>query len=443
MRRKLTFKIEDTALFKKQLFFYLSHCKHFAYLDSNNYKAFYPAGTDYIQYEMLAANGLHKLTEADSDAFSELKKQVETEKDWMFGVLAYELKEETHHIKSNKADKLEFPKLLFFIPKQVFWIKENQLTIEYLNEYFSETEVRETLEEIQIQEPPETEFSETKLKISQATRANEYMNAVKKLKEHIRLGDIYEVNYCTEFFAENARINPAELYQKLNALSPTPFSAFFRIRDRYLISASPERFMRKTGKRMIIQPIKGTIKRGETPDEDARLANKLQNDPKERAENVMITDLVRNDLSQTAKPATVKVEELFGIYKFPQVFQMISTVSSELSDSKDSIDAIKAAFPPGSMTGAPKKRAAVLAEQYETFCRSWYAGSMGYFTPEGDFDFNVIIRSILYNADNKYLSFAAGGALTFQSVAENEYEECLLKAKAIKEVLEKNTNDKA
>ena len=435
MRQKLTFKLEDTTIFKKQLFFYLSNCKHFAFLDSNNYTQYYPSETDYIKYEMLAANGLHKLIEADTNAFSELKKQTKIEKDWMFGVLAYDLKNEVHKLRTKKPNRLEFPNLLFFIPKQVFLVKNNELTVEYLDDYFSEKEVLETVEEILIQVPPKPDCSKLHLTIKQATQQSEYLKIVEKLREHIRLGDIYELNYCTDFFIENATINPISLYQKLNAGSPTPFSAFFRIRKHYLLSASPERFMRKSGKQIISQPIKGTIKRGKTADEDKRLADQLLNDPKERAENVMITDLVRNDLSQTAAPGTVKVEELFGIYKFPQVFQMISTVCSQLADNKHATDALKAAFPPGSMTGAPKKRAAELSEEYENFRRSWYAGSMGYFSPDGDFDFNVIIRSILYNANNKYLSFAAGGAITFQSVPEKEYEECLLKVEAIKNIL--------
>ncbi|MEA2041511.1 MAG: chorismate-binding protein, partial [Bacteroidota bacterium] len=142
-----------------------------------------------------------------------------------------------------------------------------------------------------------------------------------------------------------------------------------------------------------------------------------------------------NDLSRTAAKSTVEVEELFGIYKFPQVFQMISTIVSEKKATINGVEVIKAAFPPGSMTGAPKIRAMELIEDYEKTKRSWYAGSLGYFTPEGDFDFNVIIRSMLYNAENNYLSFTVGGAITDKSVPEKEYEECLLKAEAILKVL--------
>ena len=251
----------------------------------------------------------------------------------------------------------------------------------------------------------------------------------------VKQGDVYELNYCMEFFSEKNKINPYYTYLDLIKKSPTPFSGFVKTSNKFLISASPERFIKKQKNKIISQPIKGTIKKTNNIAQNNKLKNKLLNDTKERAENVMIVDLVRNDLSITAKKTSVKVEELFGIYEFPQVYQMISTVVSEKSKKFTSVDVIKNAFPMGSMTGAPKIKAMELIEKYETTKRGLYSGAVGYFSPNDNFDFNVVIRSILYNSKNKYLSFIVGGAITDKSNPINEYNECLLKAKAIKEVL--------
>lgn len=276
-----------------------------------------------------------------------------------------------------------------------------------------------------------------KIDIKKRVTLEEYLNKVNILKKHIKRGDIYEINFCTEFFAEEVTIDIFETYKLLNSHSPAPYSAFFRLDNKYLLSASPERFMKKKDKKIISQPIKGTIKRGNNEKEDNFLKNFLKNDVKEKAENVMIVDLVRNDLSRTAAKGSVNVEELCGIYGFRQVFQMVSTVSSILKTGLHFVDAIKYCFPPGSMTGAPKIKAMELIEKYETTKRGLYSGAVGYISPKKDFDFNVVIRSILYNKTKKYLSFSVGGAITDKSAPEKEYEECLLKAKAMLEVLKK------
>ncbi|WP_316933289.1 anthranilate synthase component I family protein [Pedobacter lusitanus] len=258
-----------------------------------------------------------------------------------------------------------------------------------------------------------------------------YLSKVNELREHIARGDIYEVNFCQEFFAENAAINPYEVYLNLNKLSPTPFSGFFKLHGKYILSASPERFLCKRGEQLISQPIKGTAKRSHNQIEDELIKTALKNNLKEQAENVMIVDLVRNDLTKSAIRGTVKVNELFGIYSFPQVHQMISTVSCRMNPELHPVEAIANTFPMGSMTGAPKVRAMELIEETECSRRGIYSGAFGYFDPEGDFDFNVVIRSILYNEEKKYLSFQVGGAITFASSAEAEYEECMLKASAM------------
>ncbi len=263
----------------------------------------------------------------------------------------------------------------------------------------------------------------------------EYIETVKKVKEHINRGDIYVTNFCQEFYAEGAIIDPLSIFLRLNAISPNPFTAFFKLKDKYILSASPERFLAKRGGKLISQPIKGTSKRFTDPTEDEQSKQTLRVHSKELQENVMIVDLVRNDLTKSAKAGTVNTEELFGIYSFNQVHQMISTVICELRKDISEVQSIKNSFPMGSMTGAPKISAMQLMEQYERTKRGVYSGAIGYFSPDGDFDFNVVIRTLLYNEAEKYLSFQVGSAITYHADPEKEYEECLLKAQAILEVL--------
>ena len=243
------------------------------------------------------------------------------------------------------------------------------------------------------------------------------------------------MNFCQEFFAENTALDPVAFFLKLNEAAQAPFSAFYKLNDQYLACASPERFLKKTNNQLISQPIKGTSRRGKTPEEDEQLKTELRNDAKNQSENVMIVDLVRNDLGKSCVAGTVQVTELFGTYSFPTVHQMISTVEGTLQNDLDFVDALENAFPMGSMTGAPKVRAMQLIEQYEKTKRGLYSGAVGYITPEGDFDFNVVIRSVLYNQKNQYLSFQVGGAIVADSVPEREYEECLVKATGVMRAL--------
>ena len=183
---------------------------------------------------------------------------------------------------------------------------------------------------------------------------------------HIHRGDIYEANFCQEFYAENTTINPLEIYNKLNAISTPPFATFLKQNDKYLLSASPERYLKKEGQKVISQPIKGTAKRDEDFMIDSLLKHDLVANPKERSENIMIVDLVRNDLSLTAKKGSVKVEELCKVYTFEQVHQMISTVTSQVREDVHPVDVIKTTFPMGSMTGAPKISAMKIIEDLKT-----------------------------------------------------------------------------
>jgi para-aminobenzoate synthetase component 1 len=252
---------------------------------------------------------------------------------------------------------------------------------------------------------------------------------------HIHRGDIYEANFCQEFYAQ-AKLNSLETYFKLNKIAQAPFSTFLKNGDKFLLSSSPERFLKKEGLDITSQPIKGTTKRSEHPEKDEHLKTVLESDPKERSENIMIVDLVRNDLSKIAQKGTVNVTELCQIHSFKQVHHMISTVQAKALPTISPVNIIAATFPMGSMTGAPKISAMKIIEALENTKRGLYSGGVGYFTPNGDFDFNVVIRSILYNASKSYLSFSVGSAITSKSTPENEFEECLVKAKAMRSVLE-------
>jgi para-aminobenzoate synthetase component I len=263
---------------------------------------------------------------------------------------------------------------------------------------------------------------------------DEYIEKLEVVLKHIQRGDIYEMNFCFPFTG-NGSIDPVSAYKQLCRNSPAPFSCFYRMKHNYLICSSPERFISKTGSTIISQPIKGTIKRGSNEEEDEILKNSLRNSEKEQSENVMIVDLVRNDLSRIAKRGSVNVDELFGIYSFPAVHQMISTVSAEVRMDVTFSDILKALFPMGSMTGAPKIRAMQIINEQEEFNRGLYSGSVGYITPDGNFDLNVVIRSIIYNDELKKISIPVGSAITAVSDAGKEYEECLLKAKALLSVI--------
>jgi para-aminobenzoate synthetase component 1 len=256
----------------------------------------------------------------------------------------------------------------------------------------------------------------------------EYIQAVSNLKNHIQQGNIYEINYCQAFAAslpENA--NVLAMYHRLNDATTTPFSVLFES-DRFAMAcASPERFIKKTGDRLISQPIKGTAPRGATADLDAALRDNLVNNPKERAENIMIVDLVRNDCSRLATKGSVHVDELCGLYSFPTVHQLISTVSCTIRPETTFSNILSALFPMGSMTGAPKIAAINLAESTEKNAREWYSGSVGVVYPSGDFDFNVVIRSLIFDRLNQSVSVGVGGAITIHSDPYAEYEECKVK----------------
>ncbi len=274
-----------------------------------------------------------------------------------------------------------------------------------------------------------------KPKIKCSLTQDEYIEKINQIKKHIHRGDIYEMNFCFEFFAEESEINPFFIFEKLSEKSKAPFCSLTKIDDLYIICASPERFIQKTGEKIISQPMKGTAPRNADLKIDEENKRRLRNSEKEKNENVMIVDLVRNDLSKIARRGSVEVDSLFEVKSFATVHQMISTVSCKNKDhSLEEI--LQATFPMGSMTGVPKKRVLELTTQYEKSARGIYSGTIGIIEPNGDFDLAVIIRTIVYDAKKKYLSFSVGSAITAACNPEEEYEECLLKAKALMEVLQ-------
>jgi para-aminobenzoate synthetase component 1 len=391
----------------------------------------------FVKYSGMIALGLIDGLDSNSTegALNKFQEKINEKQNWFFGYLNYDLKNEIEKLNSENDDGLGFSQLNFFVPNVVFQITVSDVLICYDDEFVSEKEVDDIFN-LCFNSKKESADKETKrIEIKSKITKEEYIRKVNGLKEHIQKGDIYEVNFCQEFYAEDVFINPEKVYEKLNSISQPPFAAFCKFGNHYLMSASPERFLMKDGDRLISQPIKGTIRRGVNGDEDELFKRELFLSDKERSENVMIVDLVRNDLSRLAKRASVKVEELFGIYSFGQVHQMISTVSCEVKAGISFTDIIKSTFPMGSMTGAPKVSAMKLIEEYESTKRGLYSGAVGYITPEGDFDFSVVIRSVMYNAENRYLSYMVGSAITAGCDAEKEYEECLLKAKAMFEAV--------
>ena len=432
MRSHKTVHISDPETFKNQLLLWSQEFEEIVWLDSNNYKQ------KYASYDAVLAVDAFTSIQTDSyDAFEQLKIYQSTTKDWLFGYLSYDLKNDVEALSSKNFDGLHFPELCFFQPKKLFFLKGNTLETHYLN--FVSDELEDDLKAIKQTvsvKDLEKKQNGNDIKIKLRVHKDEYFEKVNAVLNHIQRGDIYEANFCQEFYAENTSINPIEIYRNLNEISRPPFATFLRLYDKYLLSASPERYIKKDGHKITSQPIKGTAKRSLDPEEDEQLKKDLAVDVKERSENVMIVDLVRNDLSKTATKGSVKVEELCKVYSFDQVHQMISTVSSKIEDSTHPVDVIKTTFPMGSMTGAPKISAMKIIEQLEETKRGLYSGAVGYFTPDNDFDFNVVIRSILYNKTEKFVSYSVGGAITAKSDPLKEYEECLLKAKAMREVLE-------
>ncbi|MBP9103047.1 MAG: anthranilate synthase component I family protein [Chitinophagaceae bacterium] len=398
----------------------------FCFLDNHQYQI-KPHAVECL----LAAGVKRSISLNAGTALEQLQGFLDEKHSWLFGHLGYDLKNEIEELSSANASTIKFPDLFFFEPEVVIKLSEKEIFIEAIDP----KGIFKAISEVNINEVIQSD--ENPLKVESRLSKEEYISTIKKLQQHIVRGDCYEINFCQEFYATNAVIDPVDVYQKLSNISPNPFSALYRMNNQWLICASPERYIKKSGSNILSQPIKGTSIRIRDNDEKDGISRlDLFNSAKDRSENVMVVDLVRNDLAKICEEGSVKVDELYGIYSFPQVHQMISTVSGTLKSKMPFAEIIKATFPMGSMTGAPKKRVMALIEEYEQTKRGIFSGAVGYINPYGDFDFNVVIRSILYNASAKYISLPAGSAITFYSDPEKEWEECLMKAEAMKNVLE-------
>lgn len=418
---------EDIALFKQKALKWAQSYNTFCYLDSNAYTAYQDQSFESI----LAIGAIREITVDDSNCLPEIQAfyDKEANNNWLFGYLSYDIKNEIETLGSNNPDNIQFPLSHFFLPEHLIVFTKTSYKV--LNSSLSAENLIKQINRTALN------YKKTKpFNLKSRIKKEDYLNKVKEILSLIKRGYVYEVNFCQEFYAKNAVINPIDLFQKINNNNKAPFSSLYKLNDKYLLSTSPERYIRKQDNTIISQPIKGTIARSLDKVSNNKLIAQLQNDNKEKAENVMIVDIVRNDLTKIAQATSVKVKEFLKPYTFEKVNHLISTITATIDEQVTFTEIIKATFPMGSMTGAPKKAAMEYIEQFEETKRGLFSGTVGYIQPNGDFDFNVIIRSILYNEMNKYLSVQVGGAITHQSIAEKEYEECIIKIKGLLEIIE-------
>lgn len=422
-RKYATLHVKDTNLFKMQMLNWANQFSICCFMDSHFYKDVHHS------YDCLLAIEAVQIFDEKENIFHQLDVFYNNCNDWIFGHFSYDLKNQIEHLQSQNINEVNFPDIFLYQPETVITLNGN--TIEIFS-FKSPQSILNGINDVQINCEC---LSSSDKKIKARINKKEYIQTVKKLKAHILKGDCYEINFCQEFFIDDVDTNTLQTYFKLLEISPSPFSCYYKLYTNYLLCASPERFLSKHEQDIFSQPIKGTAARNKDAKLDLLQKNNLYNDSKERSENVMVVDLVRNDLSKICEEGSVKTDELFGIYSFPQVYQMISTISGTLKKEIAFSEIIKATFPMGSMTGAPKYRVMQIIEQYEKTKRSLFSGSVGYITPQKDFDFNVVIRSIFYNQAKKYLNYLVGSAITVYADAEKEYAECMLKAAAIEKVL--------
>jgi para-aminobenzoate synthetase component 1 len=414
--------MSEIELFIHKCLAYAKHQKNCLILNSNGIEA--AMGLNNYEFIFLCGKK-DQLKTSENSALLQLQHFIERNQgQWMGISLTYDLKNEIEQLHSNNNDQLHFPLLNIFVPENVICIDKN-LTIICNNAAFLETIHQQDVNE---------KSTLPHITLTSKVTKEAYLENVKKIQQHILDGDVYEVNYCIEFYKEQcADLEPVAVYKTLNTCSPTPYSALWIDHEHFIACASPERFLLKKGRKIFSQPIKGTIKRKTDLAADAEQKALLLNSEKERAENLMIVDLVRNDLSRSSETGSIRVDELFGIYSFKNLHQMISTVSGSLIE-ENLVTVIKNAFPMGSMTGAPKIKAMEIIENLEQTRRGMYSGSIGYINPAGDFDLNVVIRSLQYNSANQYLNFEVGSAITIDSDPESEYNECLLKGETMMQI---------
>ncbi len=420
MQKSISIPANEIESLKEKLIEYARENELACILDSNTPYFQNTSNFGYKKYDVIAGFSSKPIHENSISEFKELLEISPENSVWYLGYLSYDLKNSIESLQSHNFDHLDWPDIFFFTPEVLFLLANGVLTVTIQNECIEYTTLIHRLNSYSI-----SRVTQYTIDLYPRITKKEYLRNVGELQQHIQRGDIYEINFCQEFY-NHAKIDPYAVYRIMNERSPSPFSAFFKYNDKFLLSASPERFLKKENLLIISQPMKGTSAKGENISEDHKLKTRLSDDIKEQTENIMIVDLVRNDLSRIAQRNSVHVEELCGIYTFPHVHQMISTITAQLR-TNSFIEIISATFPMGSMTGAPKIEAMKLIEQYESAKRGLYSGAVGYISPEMNFDLNVVIRSLQYNSKKEYLSYMVGGAITALSRAEKEYEECLAK----------------
>ncbi|MEX2479148.1 MAG: anthranilate synthase component I family protein [Gracilimonas sp.] len=359
-----------------------------------------------------------KEDECKANPWEALRQFRNKKKDWLFGYFGYDLKNYTEDLSSGNTNLANTPDLFFMVPGLLIEINRDD-SFKVLKG--------------KIPKEIESKFHKNNFSLILKNKIQEgsYHKLVKKAQEDIYEGNYYEINlsHPVEFDFKGDSLT---LYQAMKKAGPVPFGGYVAFDGYSICCASPERFLAKEGTKVWSQPIKGTISR-ELGNDSIVDIKKLQNSEKERAENLMIVDLVRNDLSRLAIKNSVKVSKLFEVQSFETVHQMVSTVECRVEEQTDSIELIKACFPMGSMTGAPKISAMRSIEKYENYKRGIYSGALGYIKPEGDFDLNVIIRTAIINEEN--LTYPVGGAITSDSDPKAEWEETLIKARAITNIL--------
>ena len=425
-RQFASFPFSDLYKIKQQVLDWSARYDTFSFLDNQQFPSADPG------YECVAAAGERSRLQASAGrAFEQLEKFSREQEDWLFGHFSFDLKSETEQSPSLLPDSIQFPDLFFFVPEIIVLIQAREIRIGLFGNHH-----QQILDEIENGSGDGKKSVPIRADIQKRISKEDYLRIIKRLQEHILRGDCYEINFCQEFFIENAAADPLELYRALNRASPSPFSAFYAADKKFLLCASPERYLKRKGDVILSQPIKGTAARDpENAGHDEALKAGLAASEKDRAENVMVVDLVRNDLSRICETDSVRVSELFGIYSFAQVHQMISTITGKPRANMHWSEMIARTFPMGSMTGAPKRRVLELIEQYEKTKRGLFSGALGYVKPNLDFDFNVVIRSLLYNSQNRYLAYFAGSGITINSDPESEYEECLIKVAAFERII--------
>ena len=422
-RKEKVFNVENINDFKDKLLFFSKSKENVILLDSNSKKN---------DYEFIFSYGKISELKSFDNSLDKLDNYIKQVDDWIFGFISYDLKGEIEGFNSKNLKYFDVPNLSFFQPSTI-WVFDG---VELKALYFDEKELFDVWNQInKINISCDSFKSNPNVELKGRLSREEYIKKIKNIKKRIKMGDTYELNFCFDFFNDNTKINPENTFKKLNKLTESPMSVYYKDHHLHVLSSSPERFIKRNKKTIISQPIKGTKKRGKNIDEDVFLINSLKNSIKEKSENHMIVDLVRNDFSRIAKKGSVKVTELSKINTYKNIHQMVSTIEAQIENDMFFSTILKSTFPMGSMTGAPKIKTMKIIDELEETSRGIYSGAIGYIDPNKNFDFNVVIRTIIYDDKLSKISVNVGSGITFKSDPKDEYEECLTKIDALKKSL--------